>query len=92
MLSSRNCILHYARTVGEKDLFRGFFQNANSNILEKRVRTMLSKKELSELPVDSTDIYKCNIKPDTKLGLMKIFLINFVMHRSSGDISWNKSK
>ena len=56
--------------MGEKDLLRGFFQNANSNILEKRVRTMLSKKELSELPVDSTDIYKCNIKPDTKLGLM----------------------
>ena len=35
--------------------------NANSNILEQRIRTMLSKKELLELPDDSTDIYKRNI-------------------------------
>ena len=34
---------------------------ANSNILEKRVRMMLSKKEISELPKDSTNIYKRNI-------------------------------
>ena len=34
---------------------------ANSNIPEKRVRMMLSKKEISELPIDSTDIYKRNM-------------------------------
>ena len=30
----------------------------NSNIPEKRVRMMLSKKEIAELPEDNTDIYK----------------------------------
>ena len=34
---------------------------ANSNIPEKRVRIMLSKKEILELPEDSTDIYKRNM-------------------------------
>ena len=34
---------------------------ANRNILEKRVRMMLSKKEIFELPEDSTDIYKRNM-------------------------------
>ena len=34
---------------------------ATSNIPEKRVRMMLSKKEISELPIDSTDIYKRNM-------------------------------
>ena len=34
---------------------------ANSNIPEKRVRMMLSKKEISELPEDRTDIYKRNV-------------------------------
>ena len=34
---------------------------ANSNIPEKSVRMMLSKKEISELPIDSTDIYKRNM-------------------------------
>ena len=33
----------------------------NSNIPEKRVRMMLSKKEISELPEDSTNIYKRNM-------------------------------
>ena len=33
----------------------------NSNILEKRVRMMLSKKETAELPEDSPDIYKRNM-------------------------------
>ena len=33
----------------------------NSNIPEKRVRMMLSKKEISELPEDNTDIYKRNM-------------------------------
>ena len=31
---------------------------ANSNIPEKLIRMMLSKKEISELPKESTDIYK----------------------------------
>ena len=31
---------------------------ANGNIPEKRVRMMLSKMEMLELPEDSTDIYK----------------------------------
>ena len=35
--------------------------NANSNIPEKRVRMMLSKKELLELPEDSAHIYKGNM-------------------------------
>ena len=34
---------------------------ANSNIPENRVRMMLSKKEISELLKDSTDIYERNI-------------------------------
>ena len=34
--------------------------NVNSNIPEKRVRVILSKKEKFELPEDSTDIYKRN--------------------------------
>ena len=34
---------------------------ANSNIPEKRVRMMLSKKEILELPEDSTDIHKRNV-------------------------------
>ena len=33
----------------------------NSNIPEKRVRMILSKKEIAELPEDSTDIYKRNM-------------------------------
>ena len=33
----------------------------NSNIPEKRVRMMLSKKEIFELPEDSTNIYKRNM-------------------------------
>ena len=33
----------------------------NSNIPEKRVRMMLSKKEIAELPEDSTDIYNRNM-------------------------------
>ena len=33
----------------------------NSNIPEKRVRMMMSKKEISELPKKSTDIYKRNM-------------------------------
>ena len=33
----------------------------NSNIPEKRVRIMLSKKEIFELPEDNTDIYKRNM-------------------------------
>ena len=33
----------------------------NSNIPEKRVRMMLSKKEIAELPEDNTDIYKRNM-------------------------------
>ena len=33
----------------------------NSNIPEKRIRMMLSKKEIAELPEDSTDIYKRNM-------------------------------
>ena len=33
----------------------------NSSIPEKRVRMMLSKKEIAELPEDSTDIYKRNM-------------------------------
>ena len=35
--------------------------HANSNNPEKCVRMMLSKKEISELPKDSTDIYKRNM-------------------------------
>ena len=38
-------------------LFPGVLQ-ANSNFLEKRVQMMLVKKEILELPNDSTDIYK----------------------------------
>ena len=34
---------------------------ASSNIPEKRIRMMLSKKELSVLPIDSTDVYKSNM-------------------------------
>ena len=34
---------------------------ANSSIPEKRIRMMLSKKGISELPKDSTDIYKRNM-------------------------------
>ena len=34
---------------------------ANSNISEKRVRMMLSKRVVFELPEDSTDIYKRNM-------------------------------
>ena len=34
---------------------------ANINIPEKRVRMMLSKKKISELPKDSIDIYKRNM-------------------------------
>ena len=33
----------------------------NNTIPEKRVRMMLSKKEIFELPEDSTDIYKRNM-------------------------------
>ena len=33
----------------------------NSNIPEKRVRMMLSKKEIFELPEDSRNIYKRNM-------------------------------
>ena len=33
----------------------------NNNIPEKRVRMMLSKKEIFELPEDSTNIYKRNM-------------------------------
>ena len=33
----------------------------NSNIPEKRVRMMMSKKEISKLPKKSTDIYKRNM-------------------------------
>ena len=35
--------------------------NVNSNIPEKRINMMLSKRELSMLPEDSTDIYKRNV-------------------------------
>ena len=33
----------------------------NSNISEKYFRMMLSKREIAELPEDSTDIYKRNM-------------------------------
>ena len=60
-------------------------------IPEKRVRLILSKKELLELP--EIQIFRNSIWPtDTKLGLIVILLINFVMYRSSNNISWNKTK
>ena len=65
--------------------------NANSNIPEKCFRMMLLKKKLLELLEDSTDIFiNTSWSTDTKLGFMKILLINSVMNRSSSDIDWNK--
>ena len=34
---------------------------ANSNLPEKRMKMILSEKEIAELPNDSTDLYKGNI-------------------------------
>ena len=60
----------------------------NSNTPEKRVRMMLSKKKIAELPKESTDIYKKDminrymIRPHDAL-----FLNNFVIYYSLNDIS-----
>ena len=43
-----------------KEVFPGLLY-VNSNIPEKLVRMMLSKKEIAELPESSTDIYKRNM-------------------------------
>ena len=43
-----------------KKVFPGVLY-ANSNIPEKRVKMMLSKKEISQLPKDCTDTYKRNM-------------------------------
>ena len=43
-----------------KKVFPGVLY-ANSNIPEKRVKMMLSKKEISQLSKDCTDIYKRNM-------------------------------
>ena len=53
---------------------------ANSNIPEKRVRMMLSKKEISRLPKDSTDIFKRNM------------VNRYIMHCSLSVISCNQNQ
>ena len=63
--SKRECSLQEAVYQIIPELWlRKFFQGVlyvNSNIPEKRVRMMLSKKEIAELPEDNTDIYKRNM-------------------------------
>ena len=64
-VSKRKCSLQEAVYQIIPELWlRTFFPGvlyANSNIPEKRVRIMLSKKEIFELPEDSTDIYKGHV-------------------------------
>ena len=63
--SKRECSLQEAVYQVIPELWlRKFFSGAlyeNSNIPEKRVRMMMSKKEISVLPKKSTDIYKRNM-------------------------------
>ena len=61
-VSMRECSLHEAVYQIMPDLwlrkvFRGVLY-ANSNISEKQVKMMLSKKEIFELPEDSTNVMK----------------------------------
>ena len=61
-VSMRECSLHEAVYQIMPDLwlrkvFPGVFY-ANSNISEKQVKMMLSKKEIFELPEDSTNVMK----------------------------------
>ena len=61
------------------DVFPGLLY-VNSNIPEKLVRMMLSKKEIAELPESSTDIYKRNmmnrymIRPHDALFIRRYYL------------------
>ena len=63
--SKRECFLQEAVYQVIPELWlRKFFSGvlyANTNIPEKRLRMMMSKKEISELPKKSTDIYKRNM-------------------------------
>ena len=86
-VSKRECSLQKAvyQVIPElwlRKVFPGVLY-ANSNIPEKRVRMMLSKKEILELPEYNTDIYKRNM---VSRYLMKCLNI-FVMHFSSNGIS-----
>ena len=61
-ISNRECSLQEAvyQLMPElwlRKVFTGVLY-ANSNISEKRVRMMLNKNEIFELPEDSRDIYK----------------------------------
>ena len=64
-ISKRECSLqeaayHLVLKLWLRKIFLGVHY-ANSNICEKCNRMMLSKKEISELPEDSTGIYKRNM-------------------------------
>ena len=54
--SVQKCIYHVLPGQRLRKTFPGV-AFANSNILEKRFRTCLSEREISELPEDSTRIF-----------------------------------
>ena len=64
-VSKRECFLQEAvyQLIPELWLRKDFpgVLYTNSNIPKKRVRMMLSKKEIFELPEDNTDVYKRNM-------------------------------
>ena len=59
MLSSGSCLSSNARIMVKKNVFPGIVF-ANTNMPEKRYRVCKSETELSELPADSTEVFKCN--------------------------------
>ena len=58
--SLQETVYHVMPELWQRKTFPGIV-NANTNIPEKCVRIMLSKKESLEFPENSTNIYKYNI-------------------------------
>ena len=55
-LFQETVLSYFARVESEENLFRSVF--FNTNLPEQRIAKLLYKKELSELPDDSSDIFK----------------------------------
>ena len=79
MCSIQECVCHLLSSQWLKKTFPGVVF-AKSRLPEKRYKIRLSEEEISELPEESTNMFKCMDCPDGSLHGDKYSVIEFFSH------------